>query len=226
MKVVQSCPTLCNPIDYTAHGIVQARTLEWVAFPFSRGSSQCGDQTQASHTAGRFFTSWATREAQEHWTESLLKQIFLTQESNWGPLNCRWYLYQLSYWDPWSQRVGPDWGTELNSYVDIVCRRGFSHSSVGKISACNAGDPGSVPGLGSSHGEGIGYPLQYSWASLVTQMIKNLPAMVETWVWTLNWEDPLEESMATHSSILAWRIPMNRGAHRATDCGSRGVGHD
>ena len=58
----------------------------------------------------------------------------------------------------------------------------FSHSSVGKESACNAGDPGSVPGLERSSGEGIGYPLQYSWVSLVTQVVKNLPAMWETWV--------------------------------------------
>ena len=63
-------------------------------------------------------------------------------------------------------------------------------------------------------GEGIGYPLQYSWASLVTQMVKNLPAMWETWVRSLGWEGPLEEGMATHSSILAWRIPMDRGAWR------------
>ena len=59
---------------------------------------------------------------------------------------------------------------------------GFPDSSVGKESACNAGDPGSIPGSESSPGEGIGYPLQYSWASLVTQTVKNLPAMQETWV--------------------------------------------
>ena len=58
----------------------------------------------------------------------------------------------------------------------------LKHSSVGKESACNAGDPGSIPGLGRSTGEGIGYPLQYSWASLVAQLVKNLPAMRETWV--------------------------------------------
>ena len=62
VKVSQSCPILCNPMDYTVHGILQARILGWVAFPFSRGSSQPRDQTQVSHTAGGFFTSWATRE--------------------------------------------------------------------------------------------------------------------------------------------------------------------
>ena len=58
----------------------------------------------------------------------------------------------------------------------------FPDSSVGKESACNAGDPGSTPGSGRSPGEGIDYPLQYSWASLVAQLVKNLPAMWETWV--------------------------------------------
>ena len=71
----------------------------------------------------------------------------------------------------------------------------------------NAGDPGLIPGPGRSTGEGIGYPLQYSWASLVAQLVKNLPAMRETWVQSLVWEDPLEKGKATHSSILAWRIP-------------------
>ena len=63
VKVTQLCPTLCNPIDYTVHEILQARIPEWVAFPFSRESSQPRDQTQVSCIAGRFFTNWATREA-------------------------------------------------------------------------------------------------------------------------------------------------------------------
>ena len=73
-----------------------------------------------------------------------------------------------------------------------------------------------IPGLGRSPGEEIGYSLQYSWASLVARTVKNLPAMRKTWVRTLGWEDPLEEGMATHSSILAWRIPLDRGAWWAT----------
>ena len=77
----------------------------------------------------------------------------------------------------------------------------------GKESACNAGDLGFIPGSGRSPGEGIGYPLQYSWASLVAQLVKNPPAMLETWVQFLGWEDALEMRTATHSSILAWRIP-------------------
>ena len=79
---------------------------------------------------------------------------------------------------------------------------GFPHSSVGKESACNAGDPGLIPGWARSPGEGIGYPLQCSWASIVAQLVKNLPAMWETWVRALGWEEPLEKGMATQSSIL------------------------
>ena len=85
---------------------------------------------------------------------------------------------------------------------------GFPDSSVCKESACNAGDPASIPGMGRSTGEGIGYPLQYSWAFLVAQLDKNPPAMRETWVQSLGWEDPLEKGKAAHSSILAWRIPL------------------
>ena len=86
-------------------------------------------------------------------------------------------------------------------------------------SACNAGDPGSVPRSGRSLGEGIGYPLHYSSAYLVTQLVKNPPGMRETWVPSLVWEDPLEKGTAIHSSILAWRIPwttVNRVAKRWT----------
>ena len=101
---------------YTVHGFLQARILEWVAFPFSRGSSQPRDQTQV-----------------------------------------------------------------------------FPGSSAGKKSTCNAGDPGSIPGSGKSAGEEISYPLQYSWVSLVAQLVKNLPAMRETWVQSVGLEDPLEK---------------------------------
>ena len=68
VKVAQACPTLCDPMDYTVHGILQARILGWIAFPFSKGSSQPRDQTQVSCIAGGFFTRWATKEAQEYWS--------------------------------------------------------------------------------------------------------------------------------------------------------------
>ena len=95
----------------------------------------------------------------------------------------------------------------LSLFCWIFYTLGFPDSSVGKESACNAGDPSSIPGSGRSPGEGTGYPLQDSWASLVAQLVKNPPAMRETWVQSLVWEDPLEKRKATHSRILAWRIP-------------------
>ena len=73
-------------------------------------------------------------------------------------------------------------------------------------------------------GEGIGYPLQYSWASLEAQLVKNLPAIWETWVRSLGWEDPLEEGMATHSRILVWRIPRTEEPGRLQPMGSQRVG--
>ena len=100
--------------------------------------------------------------------------------------------------------------------TEICLFLGFPGSSAGKESACNAGDPGLIPGSRRSPGEGIGYPLQYSWASLVAQIVKNPSAMQDTWVQSLGWEDPLEEGTATHFSILAWRIPMDREAWQTT----------
>ena len=137
----------------------------------------------------------------------------------------------------------------------MILLRSCPHNSVGKESACNAGDAGSIPGSGRLAGEWIGYPLQYSWASLVAQPVKNLPAMQERprldpWVGKITWRrDRLPTlvflgfpdgsdgkefvynagdlgstpglgrspgGMATHSSILAWRIPVDRGAWWAT----------
>ena len=80
--------------------------------------------------------------------------------------------------------------------------------------------PSSIPGSGRSPGEGVGYRLQYLWASLVAQMVKNPRALQEIWVQSLCQEDLLEKEMATHSSILAWRIPMDIGGLQATLCGA------
>ena len=79
-----------------------------------------------------------------------------------------------------------------HNFFLLCTNRGFPDSSVGKESACNAGDPGSIPGSGRSPGKGKGYLLQYSWASLVAQLVKNLPTIQETWVRSLGWEDPPE----------------------------------
>ena len=94
------------------------------------------------------------------------------------------------------------------SYIgNLWVNGGFPDSSVGKESACNAGDPGLTPGPGRSSEEGISHTFLYSWASLVAQLVKNSPAVQETWVQSLGWEDLLEKGKSTHSSILTWRIP-------------------
>ena len=103
---------------------------------------------------------------------------------------------------------------------------GFPVSSAGKESSYSAGSSGLIPGLGSFPGEGIGYPLQYSWASLIAQTVKHLPTMQETWVQSLGWEDPLEEGMATYSSIFAWRIPWIEELGGLQSKGLQRVGHD
>ena len=128
------------------------------------------------------------------WPEllSVLQKLFTySVYSGWHFLQC---LFSIkTFWDLVRVSLNiPPWG--------------FPVSSVGKESACNVGDPGLIPGLGRSTGKGIG-PLQYFWASLVTQLVKNPPAMQETWFRSLGWEDPLQKGKATLSSILAWRIP-------------------
>ena len=91
----------------------------------------------------------------------------------------------------------------VKAMVFPVVMNGFPDSSVGKESTCNAGDPRSIPGSGRFSGEGKIYPLQYSWAFLMAQLVKNPPAIQETWALSLGWEDPLKKGKATHSSILA-----------------------
>ena len=114
---------------------------------------------------------------------------------------------------PWTEE--PDWlhpwdhkeldMSKHSTAHDIHYFFVFPGISVGKESTCTAEDPGLIPGLGRSAEEGIAHPLQYSWASLLAQLVKNPPAMQETWVRSLGCEDPLEKGTATHSSILAWR---------------------
>ena len=131
VKVTQSCPVLCNPRDYTVHGILQARILEWAAFPFSRGSSQPRDQTQVSHIAGRFFTSWATKrihlamqETHELCIQSLGQEDTLEQVMATHSSIVAWKI-------PWPeepgglqsmglQRIGQDWAhTHTSVYLPV-----------------------------------------------------------------------------------------------------------
>ena len=99
VKVTQSCPTLCDSMNYTVHGILQARTLEWVAFPFSRGSSQPRDRTKVSALQADSLPAEPQGKPKNTGVGSLslLQWIFPTQESNQGLLHCRPILYHLSY---------------------------------------------------------------------------------------------------------------------------------
>ena len=98
MKVARTCLTLCDPMDYSVNGNLQARILEWVVIPFYRVSSQARDWTQVSSITGRFFTSWQGKPKNTGvGSLSLLQQIFLTQELNWNILHCRLILSQLNY---------------------------------------------------------------------------------------------------------------------------------
>ena len=107
-----------NPMDYTVHGILQARILEWVAFPFSTGSSQPRDQTQVSSIVGRFFTSWATRDAQEHWSGQPIPSpadlpdpgIWLRVSSTAGRFSTSWvtretYQCRRRGFNPWVREI-------------------------------------------------------------------------------------------------------------------------
>ena len=116
MKVTQSCPTLCDPMDYTVHGILLARILEWVAFPFSRGSSQPRDRTQVASIAD-FLPAEPPGKPKNTGVGSLslLQQIFPTQESNWGLLHCRQILCQLSY-------QGNNYFSEIFLSMEIIKR--------------------------------------------------------------------------------------------------------
>ena len=103
---------------------------------------------------------------------------------------------------------------------------GSPGSTAGKESSCSARDPSAIPRSGRYPAEGVGYPLQYSWASLGAQMVNNPPAVRETWVQSLSWEDALEECMATHSSILAWRIPWTEKPGGLQSIGLQRVEHN
>ena len=134
---------------------------------------------------------------------TLLQGIFPNQGWNPGLLHCRQILYHLS----------PTMSKLINVFV-ILPEIEFQQSlfkcpggSEGKDSACSAGDLGSIPGSRRSRGGGHGNPLQYSWACLAAQLVKNPPAVRETWVPSLGGEDPLEEGLATRSSTLGWRSP-------------------
>ena len=146
VKVTRSCPTLCDLMDYTVHGILQARILEWEAFPWSR------DWTQVSRIAGRFFTSWATREAQIRSREDLISVQYKL---------ARWTLVRnkqnISPWKPAScSGLKCILQTQIRQGFATSNQRGFPGSLVVKNLLVNVGDLGSISGLGRSPGEGNG----------------------------------------------------------------------
>ena len=116
------------------------------------------------------------------------------------------FLFSIEYSPKLNNLLLP--AVQILNYLNITTP--FTDNSVDKESAYNAGDPSSIPGYGRSAGDGISYPLQYSGASLVAQTVKNLPAMQKTWVQFLGWEEPMEEVMATYSSILPGKFHGQR----------------
>ena len=104
----------------------------------------------------------------------------------------------------------------------LLFKGGFSSSSIGKESACNAGDPSSTPGSGRSPGEGIGYPIQYSWASLMAQLVKNLPAMRETWVQSLGGKIPWRRDRLPTSVFMSF-LGGSYGEESACNVGDLGL---
>ena len=156
----------CSPPGSSVHGILQARVLEWVAIPFSRGSSRPRDWTQVSHIPGRRFNLWATREALTHVScgSRIVGRFFY----RWATREARFsYIYILSQIifplrlqniesSSLCYTVSPCW---LSILYIVVCDN-FPGGSDGKASVYNVGDQGSIPGLGRSPGEGNGNPFQ------------------------------------------------------------------
>ena len=192
----------CSPPGFSVHGISQARILEWVLLSSSRGSSKPemepmppalqADALLVPASAGDASSILGPGRSR---MPTCLRVTKLMGHNYWA---CSLELGKHNYSVHMPQPLTPA------VHLSLCCPT----SSAGKESACSAGDLSSTPRSGrKSVGEGISYPLQYSWASLVAQLVKNHPAMWETWVRSLDLEDPLEKGNATHSSILAWRIP-------------------
>ena len=151
-------------------------------------------------------------------SQTQLKESDTTEQLNWSfsrlisqRVRKGQHHHPLDCWKSNSEfHPMPDWRgiwTNTAKWRQNRLCLGFPGSSANKESACNAGDPGLAPGLGRSPGEGIGYPHQFSQASLVAQMVKNPPAVTETWIRFLGWEDPLEEGMTTHPVFLLGESP-------------------
>ena len=181
------------------HSTILAWRLPWA-------QETGGLQSVGSQRVGH---DWATNTTQNIYPEATEAHISSVKPSFFSYISER--LEILAIMGPWSlvQTVNEHTGMihSTEHYASFPHWMGFPFGSAGKESACNVGDWVLFPGSGRSAGEGIGFPFQYSWASLVAQLVKNLPAMLETWMRSLGWEIPRRSSKATHSRILDWRIP-------------------
>ena len=219
-KVTQSCPTLCDPMDCSlsgssVHGIFQARVLEWIAIFFSRGSSRPRNRTRVSRVAGRRFTVWATREASGK----------SSKEAPSGP--DLWvgfdYAEKSKGSSSWGNRRKPrpmarncDPNPRESEEASLACVNRPRERREGKL---------------RKYTEAWWMGPFVLWyfnirTSLVAQMVKRLPTMWQTQVQSPGREDLLEKEMATHSNILAWKIPWTEEPGRLQSMGSQRVRHD
>ena len=192
-------------MDYRVHGILQARTLEWVAFPFSRGSSQPRHRTQVSPTAGRFFTSWATREALLYKNYGCISQVLDNIEPAWLMSLAR--NIKKSYWlaSPWISKRLPKWHSGKKTHLPVqetgdtvwfLCQEDPLEEEMATHSRTLAWkipwteEPGRLQSMGSQRAG-------HDWAHMPGFLNYN----------TSHTQLILEKAMATHSSTLAWRIP-------------------
>ena len=179
-KSLQLCLTLCNPMDCSPPGSSVHGILQARMWEWVALLSS-GDLLNTGIKPVSL-------------TSPALAGSFFITRAIWEACNNYMAMLTIFYWSL--------------IHLHITLRyASFPDISVIKESTCNAGDHDSIPGSGWSTRKWIGYPLQYFWTSLVTQLVKNSPAVQETWVRFLGWEDILGKGKATHSSILAWRIP-------------------
>ena len=219
----------------SGHRILQGGILEWVAMPFSRDLPNPGIEPRSSALQAASLPFELLRNPDPHspiylkvwpYTQGITSQPCLSfcypphicQPTPSLPESCSIPLIKSTVCSFMLEKLLKTRKQRLLKliWVWLWNTRASPGSSTGKPLVCNVGDPSSIPGSGRFHGERLNYPLQCSWASLVAQMLKNLPAVQETRVWSLGWEDPLDKGMSTHSNILACRILMDRGPWRAT----------
>ena len=228
----------CSLPGSSIYEIFQARVLGWVAISFSRGSSWPRDQAQVSCIAGRCFTIWATREARMgiilyeapdlHGWRPIRNHLWCGLNHLWSFLFINWIIMKWFIVDLDKIGYGGCKWSQVKVWVfafisvwtfPMIC---WESSMWAETHRCPTYCP---------HGPFL-HLLSICWlfkgwvrASLVAQMVKNLPVQ-ETWIWLLGWKDALEKGMATHFSILAWRIPWIEESGRLQSMGLQRVGCD